>query len=270
MSAHSAALLALEKRIRAQIASQVDGIVTKVGAKMAALIRAHDFGTAGELLSNQELHTSLTGALNRAQARVEVVTRTGYLSGARLAKIVAAKELAELGHTAPTSMPDLGGYLDAVIGDVRAAFSNVLFDTHTAVRLAYDGVSGDGAQAARVLTTNAALKRVVGGLSVRLNAAGSAALHRGFTDTQLALYEHYQDINPFIGLRKRWQVTSTNPCPSCRELDGTEIPIDAQFDHDAGTAPGKRSLPVYRDLSGPPRHPNCRCRLILVSRPDTP
>lgn len=267
MSAESAALLALEKGIRKQITRQLDGFVTTFGTQLAGAVRAGKHATAGELISDEALHTALTAALKRMEDRVTVVTRTGYASAARLARIVTAKQLKTLGHDAPTALPDLGPFLDSVVADVHAAFGNALSDIQNDLLHSFDGVTGDGANAARVLTTNAALKRAARRLAVRANAAGTTALHRGFSDAQLAMYRRYQDINPFTTLRKTWRVQAVDPCPECAALNGTTVPIDYEFDHDAAATPTKRALPVYRDLHAPPRHPNCRCRLVLEAGP---
>lgn len=50
-------------------------------------------------------------------------------------------------------------------------------------------------------------------------------------------------------------------CSGCLALNGTVVPIGTQFPHDAGGL----STPVYHDLIAPPRHPNCRCRLVPVA-----
>lgn len=265
MSAESAALSALENRIRGRIGAQLDAIVTNFGAYLASVVRAGTAGSGTELLSRDDVHATLTAVLAGAQTRVENVTRTGYQAGAALAKAATGREFAPLGHDVPTALPDLGRYLDAVLTDVRAAFGQVLFDIHDNVRAAHDGVTGDGAPAARVLTTNAALKRAVRRLGVSVNAAGTAALHRGFSDAQMALYDQYSRINPFVALRKQWRVTDGEPCEHCKALDKVTVPIGTQF-----PVTDPRGKAVYRDLQGPPRHPSCRCRIALVAGRDTP
>lgn len=263
--AESAALLALEKRVKAGIGAALDTIVTNFGAYLASVVRGDVAGSGTELLSRDDVHTTLTAVLTGAQSSVETVTRSGYFAAAQLAKAVTGREFAPLGHDVPETMPSLGGYLDAVLADVKAAFGQVLFDIHDGIRAGYDGVSGDGAPAARALTTNAALKRAVRQLGVSVNAAGTTALHRGYSDAQIALYDQYRLINPFIALYKRWKVTAADPCATCKALDGVTVPLGVEF-----TADDPRRLGVYRDLHGPPRHPGCRCRLVLVAGRDTP
>lgn len=57
----------------------------------------------------------------------------------------------------------------------------------------------------------------------------------------------------------RWKTRSGNPCKACLALEaGPPITIGGQFDPLAGGL----NLPVYHDLTGPPRHPGCECELV--------
>jgi hypothetical protein len=98
-------------------------------------------------------------------------------------------------------------------------------------------------------------------LAVRLRAAGSVAVHRGFSDAQQALYTEAMQNTPGLKVIKRWRVTSADPCPACQALDGTEVALDQSFDASATTDENRPGPAVYRDLLVPPRHPNCRCRV---------
>jgi hypothetical protein len=263
VSADSAALEALESRARTQVAGYLDAVTANVGAYLAQVV-GKATGTGSELLSQQGVHQTLVSVLASAQGQVETVTRAGYVAAAQLGAVAAGRDLAALGHDVP-DLGDLGGYLDSVLADVRTAFGAALFDIQTSVQAAFDGVQGDAAPAGRVLTTNTALGRAVARLRVRASATTVTALHRGFSDAQLAAHADYRSVNPFIPLSKRWQVTAADPCPACAALHGQTVPLSEEFDHRAGATAHYRPPRVYRDLHAPPRHPNCRCRLILVA-----
>lgn len=63
------------------------------------------------------------------------------------------------------------------------------------------------------------------------------------------------------GKQKMWvSRMDESSCSACKALHGSIRPVLVEFSHSAG----ERSLRVYRDLLGPPRHPNCRCRLVAV------
>lgn len=81
-----------------------------------------------------------------------------------------------------------------------------------------------------------------------------------------------------VGTRQVWQETgvvqgatwlaSTNACPFCEEMDGVEVRLDTPF----FTVGQSLSVPYaekvitmnfdYRDILGPPLHPQCRCVLL--------
>jgi hypothetical protein len=69
------------------------------------------------------------------------------------------------------------------------------------------------------------------------------------------------------GLNKMWiAVLDDATCTHCKALHGMIIGPGEQFPSDAGANP----LGVYLGvLFGPPRHPNCRCVLILTKRKKT-
>lgn len=258
MTPDDTALLAIEQRVRVQIAAQLSNINTRFGAFLGAVVAKTDPHTsATEILSRYDVHEVLTTTLDSAQAEVEDRTRAAYEAAVALALIALAAEFQPLGHDVPSTLVPPVDYIDALLASVRTAFHAALLDIHNSIRAAYDGVTGDRATAARVLTTNAALKRAIRRLGVRVTAAGVVAVHRGFTETQLAAYRDYEKINPYVVIEKRWETTAIDPCPTCQALDGTTLALDAEFDRGD-------TLPVYRNLLGPPRHPNCRCRLALV------
>lgn len=69
------------------------------------------------------------------------------------------------------------------------------------------------------------------------------------------------------GMDKKWVTRGDGKvCEWCRALASMPaIPVDQEFSH--GGSVGRRQPPrVYLDLLCPPRHPRCRCRIILVRR----
>lgn len=264
MKGESPALLALEQRVRARVIKLLARIVRALVKFLAGILRAIGHAVSGgELLSRHDFHTTLTGTLNTAQTEAEATTRAGYQAGAQLARITVAAELHHLGYEIPSDLPDLGGYLDALIVDERAAFGAALLDLQRSITDAHDGVQGDGDLApVRLVTTRQAIDRATGRLGVRVLASAVNAVHRGYSDAQLALYAEFAEQHPGFALQKRWEVRSATPCTHCKALDGQIIDLTQQFDHTL-TTDDTAPLKVYRDLHAPPRHPNCRCRLVL-------
>lgn len=258
------ALLAVESRVRGDVADALAKILVAWAALVAAVITAGRVRTGTELLSRSDVHGGLTRSLTALKGTVTSTVRGGYTAAAQLAAIRASRDLKKLGHDTPSTVPDLGTALSTIEADINTAFAQAMTDVQNSVRDAFDGVQGDSPTAARVLTVDQAVKQAVARLRQRLDAAAAVAVHRGSRDAQLAAFREFEQVNPYIGLRKRWRVTAVDPCGMCRALDGSIVGVDAEFDREANSGSG-RLRGVYGDLLGPPRHPNCRCQLELVT-----
>lgn len=259
-------LATLEQRVRSLVTARLRTIVTEYGVYLLSAIKQHPQASATEILSQPAVHTALTTTLSAAHSSVESTIRAGYTAAARAGIHTATADTAALGHTTA----DIGtptAYLDTILGDLRRAFDTARLDITDSVRAAHDGTTGQAAPPARVLVSTEAVNRAVRRLGVRAGAAASVAVHRGYTEAQNAVYADLAAAHPTLNLLKRWEVTSANPCPACAALHGTAIAIDQQFDAAATDDPSTAPPAVHRDLHGPPRHPNCRCRLSLQPSP---
>ena len=75
------------------------------------------------------------------------------------------------------------------------------------------------------------------------------------------MLESSRELDDFgFRLRKLWVANFVNntPCEFCQALHGTEVGLDEDFPTDLN------KLKIYGDLKGPPRHPRCRCRLLIL------
>jgi hypothetical protein len=264
VGADDALLASLEALVKAQVDTRLDAIAAGFGAYLAATIREHPDLTGAELVSREEVYNNLTSLLSANRARVEATITAAYTAAANAGRNRAAEEQGERHNPPPPARSS--AYLTAVIATVAAAFAAALLDLADSVRAAYDAVTGTSTAvaAARVLATYAAVDRAVRRLRVRIRSAAAVAVHRGYTDAQADAWRSYAQALPSVQIRKQWRTTSANPCPSCRALDGTTLTLDAAFDPAAGESETVKRLPVFRDLQGPPRHPNCRCRLVYL------
>jgi hypothetical protein len=269
MSADSAILLRIENRVRTQTRKRLTDITNHYGAVLGAHLRTTTAISGTEVLSNPDMHRALTTILDGAQASIENTVRAAYQAGGAAARRSARTDLAQYRYTVPEKTNDDGDYLIAILASVSLAFAVALTDIQDSVRAAYDAITGPAAAATRILATHAAIDRAIRRLGVRVVAGAVVAVHRGYTDTQNTIYRTYNDAHPSVKLNKQWRTTSTHPCPACKALDGATVAIDAEFDRTATTDPDHRPPPVFRNLLGPPRHPNCRCRLIYVATPAT-
>ena len=102
--------------------------------------------------------------------------------------------------------------------------------------------------------TDAYRRRIISRVA---HSAGVAAT-RGYTDAVLDANRELEDFG--FRLRKLWVANFVNntPCEFCQALHGVEVDLDEDFPTDVNR------LKIYGDLKGPPRHPRCKCRLVIL------
>lgn len=253
--ARAAALLALESRVRARISRRIRGLLRRLTAYFARLVRDAAVISGLSLFALPDVYRVLKALLDAAKTFIIAIIKAAYLAATRVGRKAALNELAEFGHQDDGTAPRLGRNVDILSDDAGRAFDQTLLDLQDSIRDAYDGVEGTNGgtvRAARVLTVQAAIQRDMKRLGKRVNASGAYATYQGATDAQLDAYEHYSVINPAIRLHKRWSA-EPDACDDCRDLDGTVIDITGTFTGDT----------AYGILTGPPLHPSCRCELTL-------
>lgn len=256
------ALIGIESQVRQQVQQSIDDAYTTIGAVAVttAATAPATVLTGIALLSLATLHQALTGNLGRAHREVTDAVRAGYQAAAAT---TLAKLQAELGEYAPHDMPELGDNLDRLLQDVDTLFGHGQSDLGNAIAAAFDGVQGDNPGAARMVAINQAVSNSKARTAQRAQASASVAVQAAASDVEQAVFNHFQDASGHPGLMKRWVATSSDPCGMCAALDGTMVGVNGEFDESA-TTNDKDYRRVWRHLLGPPRHPNCRCRLELV------
>lgn len=95
-------------------------------------------------------------------------------------------------------------------------------------------------------------------LKFRVWLSVQTALRRGFTENQIAFGNALRAKG--AALKKVWLANFVNntPCLTCRALHGSEVSLNAEFDHG-----GEHSPKTFLGLQGPPRHPNCHCYMLV-------
>lgn len=163
----------------------------------------------------------------RLEALVRQVYRAAGLIGSRL---VAGQ--AGLENWSPQEKVFSSGYLNALLSDVRRNLRE------------YKDSSRDAVAQRR--------------LQLRIQASIGVGTQRGYTDAQLKGYRELQDFG--YQLRKVWWANFVDnvPCPLCQALHGTEVELEKDFGQGIG------GTKVYHNLEGPPRHPNCKCQLVVL------
>lgn len=267
MIEQSTALLTLESTTRAKVKASTGTLATRTGDRLAEAADSEQDLTGTQFLSRQDVDDALSEELAADQQRVQDLTTAAYTAAALLALAALTTQFTELGHDVPQTLPSLGTGLGVLLAAVAAAHSEAKATAHDLIRKGYDGIDSDDPKAFL-----AALKQVLRGaanrtaktLGARSLASAVVAVHQGYTDAELAIFREFEAINPYVGIRKEWLVQSASPCHHCAALDGTQILVTGTFDPAASTDKDALTVPWPTSRQGPPRHPNCRCRLRLV------
>lgn len=257
------ALIAIEAQTRQQVDQAIAGAYTTIGA-VAVTTAATAPGTVITgigLLSLLTLHQGITINLEQARQAIRDAITAGYQAAANT---TLANLQAELGEHAPDVLPELGNNLDRLLADVDTLIRHGQADLGNTIADAFDAIHGDNPGPARIVAIGQAVRNSQARTSQRAQAAAAVAVQAGASDVEQAVYNHFQNEAGIPGLMKRWVVTSADPCGMCEALNGTMVGVNAEFDHNA-TTNDKDYRRVWRNLLGPPRHPNCRCRLELVA-----
>lgn len=256
------ALVAIESKTREQVQDAIDTAFTTIAAVAVttASTAPATVVTGIALLSLATMHTAITSNLAQAQQQVRAAVTAGYTAAANT---TFAKLTAELGDGAPTTLPHLGDNLQRLLSDADTMLGHAQTDLQNSIAGAFDGIHGPNPTAARIVAIGQAVKDSQARFNQRAGAIAGVAVQVAETDVEQVVFNHYQTETGIPGLMKRWVVTSSNPCAMCRELNGTMVGVNAQFDMNAGSNT-KDYRRVWRNLLGPPRHPNCRCQLELV------
>lgn len=265
IAAITLALIEIEKQVRREVEDTIKQAMEAFTAFLLLAVAAPPtvILTGLELLSIAKIHNGLVKTIDTARDKVSLAIEVAYSTGAQIALTKIKKDLAEHDYEVPSTLPELGNASDMLVRDVDNMFGQTQLDLQNGIREAYDSTPD---RAARIVALRKAIDTITTAVQNRAAAAASTAVYRGSTDAQQAIYSEYQNAtsgSAGTALYKRWRVTATDPCGMCEALDGTIVGINSEFDGTATTIP-KDLRPVWRNLAGPPRHPNCRCQLELV------
>lgn len=267
-------------RLQDQVRRRVDRAVRQVGQQYlqyAKLVIRNNPGSPAEaVLYRPDVMQALDEALRQQHRQVNDLVSAGYQAAMKLGQSGLAAQYKELGYEPPAVDLQPTPYLAAVLADVDRSFDRAKTHILLLAAAAYRGVQAPASYRQqpggttnvstatgriRALAVAAAVERALQGLTLSGRSAGSVLVSRGLNEIQQSSYTKFQQEHPTLRLGKQWHTHSADPCDMCVALDGTVVPVDAQFSHTATTG---RLIPVYRDLYTCPRHPNCCCSTVIV------
>ena len=211
--------------------------MSSYGEQLDAGRQAHLVTNALESESRRKVANAFTAWLagdlsdHSIRYQLEDIVRSAYRSSAIVARTHVG-QASEIPDWLPPKMAESTEYLKALIQDVRRNLR-----TYKASE-----------------RTDKDLRRAM----FRIGLSASVAAQRGYTDSLIHSYDYLQKQG--YELTKVWMTNTLNnvPCSECRRLHGTTVGLHENF-----PVPTK-TLNIYKDLQGPPRHPNCRCYLVIL------
>jgi hypothetical protein len=191
--------------------------------------------------------------------------QSAHVSAGALGSVAASADLARLGVSAPRVPAPDTAYLNSVLSDLNRNVGEMLGNVREAVGAIWNAppppeyqMDRASAEAGRLQSVEREVARLLSNLINRSELGASAVAHRAFTDAQMGVFKAAQESNPGLSLLKTW-VADLNaekpPCALCQSLHGTWVELGEEFPHGNAEVYGG-------DLQGPPRHPNCRCRVV--------
>jgi hypothetical protein len=231
------------------------------------------------VLAREDVQALLTAVLQSAEARVQATVLLAHRAGSRLGTAALIQVLSSSeppGSLPPPQSPQAQSsslYLEAVRGRVSLAFQQARGDLEASVRAAHGSLQpppgppqspnpSSALAALRAQASRVAFSRAVDRLALRSSLSASVSVQRGYSESQLTAARLLASAHPDLLVTKTWRSTSAEPCPFCVQLSGLALPLDQPFPA-AEPASGFSPPAVFHDLQCPPRHPNCRCRLVI-------
>lgn len=194
-------------------------------------------------------------------------------------ELAADRALVEVALLTAWPIPPPSLYRDRLEGDIATAYDQAeAVMRGAAVQAFYSITAGEFIPGVSVPGSNPVMEAARARQRAVAQAVAAAALWLGFRNEmtiEVARVRHRAELvlaeGAGSGWLKKWECRKDaagrpdhRVCDWCRRLDALPaIPLWQEFSY--GGYMGRRRPPnVYYDLQCPPRHPRCRCRIILL------
>jgi hypothetical protein len=265
------------------LTASLHGIFAQLADYIALVVRNNPYGSADALLARPDVEAMVAQALEDAR---ELVT----------ARLESEWNSADASQTA---------YYQHLLDDIEARYASpahlrgLIRHAHASVPQAHFivGVTPPGTVPSMeaAIQRAAAVRRAIMGFSRDVSHRHDLTFQVARTAAQTAAVLEEGAVREAAGeqLKKRWVAKKDGKtCMWCRFLDGTTVPLSAQFplpgrvavqhavpDRRVATEAGEARYhqrigtkiiwthppkPWHGMLPGPPLHPRCRCRIVLV------
>lgn len=277
-------LSSVRSRLRTQLSAAVHSAYAAFAQQAALVTRTNPQATVHQILARPDVSGHLASGTTQARAQAQAIIRQAWQLGGGLPDSPVLQEL----------LADSGQLWDVAQEGMREAVHQAYESVPPAQF--QPGVTPPGAQPMmeaaqrRAEAVADAIRSQADRLLVSARASLAVAATHSGTDSVLAQGRELQDAGYRVG--KRWvSRLAANTCHWCRQLHGSVVPLDAEFDHGTVHAFGHQHLRHVRTeagshryhrpigapiimthppavwgghLWGPPRHPECQCTLEIV------
>lgn len=234
----------------AELSSEVRAAFAVAARYLSTLAESDPHASAGDLLTRPDVDAALHQSLDHG------------------------RELAQDAVRAAWGASPHHEYLDWVLGDIDRSYDSLAV-LRAAVRTAWLSAP---THAERAIAVKWAVLDHGEDIAIRNRLSMEAAAVAAQTEQQIATGLPWQDAGERVW--KQWRCRHSPPddrtCHWCRILHGMVLPLSASFPAGEATdltGHGSLTQPprLYHGiLRGPPRHPRCRCRIVVTTSLDDP
>ncbi len=264
----------LDLKARADVRDAYNEALVEFLQILTKIIQRNNSSTVEEILHRSDVETAFAKALDKTRISVVKIVEKAFADGALVGNEQAKEEAALLGVDIKEGSVGVSPYLKALIKDVREQSYDMEKRAFDAFQTLYESSRFEDdpkqtTQQRREMSIRRSrwvaesVIKALGPVASRSNASASVAVQRGMTEGHA---QAYAAVGKEWKLSKVWVAnfsdTTKPPCPTCTALHGTEVPLNGKFSATQSYATPPK---VYLDLYGPPRHPHCRCVLLITA-----
>lgn len=242
-----AALADVLAELRAQAGASWTAEMAEAGDFILRVVRLNPKRSLESILAQPDVKDALTTPFKNATLVTQSAIKQGWETGQNMGVNAALRNLSTIGFDGNYGAFGNQSMLNKVLQD---ADNNGKSAAQRLVSLAADGKA-----------TQQELDSLVDDLTRRAEYGVNFAMQKAYSEAEEASYAKAAAEEGAV-IKKMW-VTRFGPgtCLTCAALHGTIRTLGEAFPDMVTFGTGLPPKP-YGLLNGPPRHPNCRCRLV--------
>lgn len=264
----------LDLKARAAVRDVYNEALVEFLQILTKIIQRNNSSTVEDILHRSDVETAFAKALDRSRISVVKIIEQAFADGAAVGIAQAKEEAKLLGVDIDEPSLKSSPYLKSLVKDVREQSYDMERRAFEAFQKLSDSsrFEDDPKQSTQQRREKSlrrsrwvaeSVLKALGPVVSRSSASAAVAVQRGMTEGHA---QAYASVSKEWKLSKVWVANFSDPakppCPTCTALHGAEVPLNGKFSVKQSYATPPK---VYIDLYGPPRHPHCRCVLLITA-----